>query len=134
MKQRKDLVRGLLGVVVLAILVVVLWFVYDHYKPTTTKGSKEIVVEVIIPEEDPQEFTLHTDAQYLRQALEEADLVKGSDSEYGLFITEVNGRVANDTNQEWWCLTKDKGTVNSGVDTTPVTDGDHYELTLTVGY
>lgn len=134
MKQNKNLLKGLLGVVVLAVLIAVLWFVYDHYKPETTKGSKEVVVEVVIPDEDSKEFTIHTDAEYLRQALEEVTLVKGSESDYGLFITEVNGRAANDANQEWWCLTKDGATVNTGVDMTPIADGDHYELTLTVGY
>jgi hypothetical protein len=134
MKQSKNLLKGLLGIALMAVIIVILWVVYDHYKPATTEGSKEVTVEVVIPDEDPKEFTLHTDAEYLREALEEVNLIKGSESEYGLFITEVNGRVADDSNQEWWCLTKNGQTVNTGVDATPIADGEKYELTLTVGY
>ncbi|HHV11736.1 MAG TPA: DUF4430 domain-containing protein [Clostridiales bacterium] len=108
--------------------------VYNQFKPGTSKGSKEIVVEVVIPEEESKEFTLHTDAEFLSQALEEASLVKGSVEDYGLFITEVNGRVADEAKQEWWCITKGGEDVYTGVDLTPIADGDHYEITLTVGY
>ncbi len=134
MKQNKNLLKGLLGVVIMALLVVVLWMVYNQFKPQTAEGAKEVVIEVVIPEEENKEFTLNTDAEFLRQALEEENLIKGSESEYGLFITEVNGRAVNEANQEWWCVTKNGEDVFTGVDTTPIMDGDHYELTLTVGY
>jgi len=126
--------KPVLAVIVLALLVVIMSLVYNQFKPGTSKGSKEIVVEVVIPEEESKEFTLHTDAEFLSQALEEASLVKGSVEDYGLFITEVNGRVADEAKQEWWCITKGGEDVYTGVDLTPIADGDHYEITLTVGY
>lgn len=61
-------------------------------------------------------------------------MINGKDSDYGFFITEVNTRTADDTKQEWWCITKDGADVNTGVDQTPIADGDHYELTLKTGY
>ena len=36
--------------------------------------------------------------------------------------------------QEWWKLTKGGEMVNSSADSTPIADGDHFELTFTVGY
>ena len=134
MKQNKNLLKALIALVIVAVIAVVMLVAYNQLKPQTTKGEKEITVEVVIPEEETKEFTLHTDAEYLRQALEAENLVKGTESEYGLFIAEVNGRLANPTNQEWWCVTKSGEEVFTGVDTTPITDGDHYEITLTVGY
>jgi len=134
MKQNKNVLKSLIAFGIMAIIVVVMLIAYNQFKPQGEKGSKEIVVEVVIPEEETKEFTLHTDAEFLRQALEEETLITGSESEYGLFITEVNGRVVDDTKQEWWCVTKDGEDVFTGVDATPISDGEHYEITLTIGY
>lgn len=126
--------KPIIASAILIIVVVAMFFAYQTLKPQTTQGSKKIVVEVIIPDEKSKEFTLHTDEKYLRQPLEEKKLVKGKESDYGLFIQEVNGRKANDAKQEWWCVTKNKETVNTGVDSTPISDGDHFEITLKTGY
>lgn len=132
--KNKNLLKSLIAIGALILVIVVMLFAYSNFKQKGTEGSKEIVVEVVIPEVDSKEFTINTDAEFLRQALEENKLVKGSESDYGLFVTEVNGRVVNDANQEWWCFTKGSETVNTGVDDTPIADGDHFEITLTVGY
>jgi hypothetical protein len=134
MMQNKKLLKSVLAFAIIALLAVIMLIAYDKFKPESVKGAKEIVVEVVIPEEDNKEFTLYTDAEYLQQALEEEELIKGTDSEYGLFITEVNGRVANDTNQEWWCITKNGEDVFTGAGETPIVDKDHFEITLTIGY
>ena len=134
MKQITNSKKLLIAIGALVLAVAAMLLIYLQFMPQGVKGSKEITVEVVIPEEDTQSFTLHTDAEYLRQALEEADLIKGSESEYGLFITEVNGRAVNDANQEWWCITKDSAQVNNGVDSIAIADKDKYELTLTAGY
>ena len=52
----------------------------------------------------------------------------------GLYVTTVDGVTADDGNQEWWCFTLNGETINTGVDTTPIADGDHFEITLTTGY
>jgi hypothetical protein len=134
MRQNKNLLKSLIAFGLLALVVVIMLITYFQFKPAGIKGSKEIVVEVAIPEEETKEFTLNTDVEFLRQALEEKELIKGSESEFGLFITEVDGRVVDDTKQEWWCITKDGENVFTGVDETPIADGDHFEITLTIGY
>ena len=134
MVQNKNKKKYLIAFGMLIVAVVVMLAVYTQYKPKPVQGAKEITVEVVVPKEDSKDFTLHTDAEYLRQALEEIDLIKGSESEFGLFLTEVNGRVADDQKQEWWCITKDGAQVNNGVDTIAISDGEHYEITLSEGY
>jgi hypothetical protein len=134
MKTNKNLFKALITLGILLVISAALLVTYLHFKPQGISGSKKIAVEVSIPEEKSKEFTIHTDAEFLRQALEDAKLVKGTESSYGLFITEVNGRKADDTKKEWWCITKDKATVNTGVDDTPIADGDHFEITLKTGY
>jgi len=134
MNQKKNFVKAIIAAVLLLAIVAVMALIYTQVKPQGSEGSKKVVIEVIIPEEETKEFTLKTDAEFLRQALEEEKLVKGIDSEYGLYITEVNGRVVNEANQEWWCITKDGEQLLYGVDQIVINDGDHYEITLTVGF
>ena len=97
-------------------------------------SKKEVVVEVVVPREKTTDFTLHTNAEFLRQALEEKNLIKGADSSAGFYITTVNGREADSKKQEWWCITESGAQVNYGVDQIAIKDGDHYEITLKTGY
>ena len=78
--------------------------------------------------------TAGQNAEFLRQALEEQKLVEGEESQYGLYVKTVNGVTADDAKEEWWCFTKDGEDVMTGVDSTPVADGDHFEITLKTGY
>ena len=79
-------------------------------------------------------FPYDTDAAYLGELLEADGLISGEDGQFGLFITEVDGETADDQAQEWWCITKGGEMVNTSVDTTPIEDGDEFELTLKEGY
>ncbi len=96
--------------------------------------DKTITVLVALPDEEAKEFVIATNADYLRQVLDQEELIEGQDSEFGFFITGVNGRIAQESNQEWWCITKKGEQVFYGVDEIVLEDGDQYELTLTVGY
>ncbi|MDF2542990.1 MAG: hypothetical protein K0S47_2708 [Herbinix sp.] len=129
MKQKRSTKQIVILVAALVAVIAILAVVYTVFKPEGTKGSKEIVAEVIIPGQDSKEFTIKTDALFLREALEEIDLIKGSESEYGLFVTDVNGVTASE--KEWWAFTLNGEMLTTGVDDTPVNDGDHFEITLT---
>ncbi len=130
MKNQKKLFAGL-GVLIL--LIGILLTVYFVNKPSTTSGSKAITVEVVTSD-DTKTFNYTTDSEYLADVLLDEQLVSGSESEYGLFITTVNGITANDANQEWWCITKDGQMLETGASDTPINDGDKFEITLTIGY
>lgn len=121
------------GCAVLAVLVVVFAFVYFNNKPETVEGAKTIAVE-IIKTDSSRTLDIATDAEYLRGALEEKGLIQGEESEYGLFVKTVDGYTADDSKQEWWCFTKNGGNLETGVDTTPIEDGDKFEITLKAGY
>ena len=121
---------------VLVVLIAAAAIIYAVTRPATHQGAKTVTVKVITgdTEADTKTFTLHTDQEFLRGALEEQKLIKGSESEYGMFVTEVNGVKADDTKQQWWCFTKGGETLMTGVDTTPIADGDVFEITLTTGW
>lgn len=108
--------------------------IYFGTRQETSNGKKEIVVEVISKDAKSKEFEIKTDREYLGEALQDEKLVEGEKGQYGLFITTVDGYAADSTKQEWWCITKAGGQVNTSADLTPIADGDHYELTLKTGY
>ena len=46
----------------------------------------------------------------------------------------ADGETADEGAQEWWKLTQGGEMINTSADTTPIADGDHFELTFMVGY
>ena len=134
MENKKPMNKKLLaGVLALVLVVAALIGVYFATRLATSAADKTITATVVANGEE-EAFTIHTDEEYLRGALESIDLIAGEESEYGLFVTTVNGITADDANQEWWCFTKGGESLNTGVDSTPIADGDAFEITLTVGY
>ncbi len=97
-------------------------------------GDKTITVDIVMPDGTTDTVTIKTDAEYLRGALEQDKLVEGEDGPYGLFVKTVNGYTVDDSKQEWWCFTRGGETIFTGVDETPIADGDKFEITMTVGY
>ena len=116
------------------VVVAVFGAVFFALRPTGTEGAKSFTLEVVLADGSSTEHKVSTDAEFVGEALLAEGLIDGSTSEYGLFVTTVNGVTANDANQEWWCLTIDGESSMYGVDQVPVTDGGHYEFTLTVGW
>ncbi len=95
---------------------------------TLGSGSKTVQVEVKVNEKSIT-FTIRTDAATLGAALLEHNLIEGEQGDYGLYIKKVNGIVADyDVNQRYWGFYKDGAYLMTGVDTTEISDGEHYEI------
>lgn len=116
--------------VCLVLAVAVLAAVYFIFAPKGTAGSKNINITVIANGETVAEYSIKTDEEFLRAPLEKEGIIEGSESQYGLFVTKVAG-IEADSNTQWWCFTKGGEMLNTGVDTTPIADGDSFEITLT---
>lgn len=127
MKNKKILV---IGAVLLAVLIALFAVLYNRFMPKGEEGAKTIYVTVIHPDREDKEFTISTNAAYLGDALQEQKLIEGTMGDYGLYITAVDGLQADETKQQWWCITKGTEQVNTGADTTPIADGDRFELSL----
>lgn len=126
--------KAIIATTLLILLLATLALVYFNSRPDTVSGSKEVTIQIIVPEEKTKEIVLQTDALNLKEALDEKNLIDGNDSGLGFFITTVDNRLADDSKQEWWCITKNGEDVFDGVSDIVIADGDKYELTLTVGY
>ncbi len=95
--------------------------------------TKSITVEVIT-DETTKPLSIETSSEFLGDALTEQNLIAGEEGAYGLYITEVNGIKADEGKQEWWCITKSGAEVMTSADTTPIADGETFELTLMTGF
>ena len=129
-KKTKTIIAALLLLVLVAAAV----FFYVNNSQKAVAGAKTITVVVTHADASQKNFTIQTDAENLRGALEQEKLIEGSESEYGLFVTGVDGETADDSLQQWWCFTKGGETLMTGVDDTMIADGDQYEITLTTGW
>lgn len=134
MENKGKMKKIVIGCIVFAVVIVALYLVYNQFKPETVKGAKKITAEVVLADGSSKSYDIQTDAEYLREALEQVKLISGSESDYGLYVTTVDGVTADESKKEWWCFTKGGETVNTSVDQTPVLDGDHFEITLTKGW
>lgn len=134
MNTQKNTKKIIFSLVALAAVIIALFCVYQFTKGKTTAGQKELTIDVVHKDGSVKSFHVTTDREYLGEALDDEKLVEGEESTYGLFITTADGEKADDTNQEWWCLTKDGEQLNTSADQTPIADDEKYELTLTVGY
>ena len=124
----------LLSLAALLAVVAVLFCVYRFTRQDTQAGAKTITVEVVHKDLSVKDFTYHTDREYLGEVLTDEALVDGEMGAYGMYITTVDGETADESNKEWWCITKNHEMLNTSADQTPIADGESYELTLTVGY
>lgn len=118
----------------LAAAVVVLLGIWMCFRPKGIEGTKDLDIQVIYADESSKDFQISTDAEVLGKALVEAGLIEGEDGPFGLYITTADGVTADDSLQQWWCVTKSGGRVDTGIDSTPIADGDHFEITLKTGY
>lgn len=134
MEKKHVTKKAILAAVALGVFFVAFAAAYFVLRPQGLAGSKDITVEIMTAGSGNETVEIKTDAEFLRQALEEKNLIQGDESEFGLFVKTVGGITADDSKQEWWCFTKDGEPLMAGVDFILIADGEHYEITLTAGY
>ena len=78
-------------------------------------------------------FEIHTDKTTVGEALLELGLIEGTPSDYGLYVTTVNGITADwDTEQAYWAFYIGDDYAQTGVDATEIIPGTTYTLEKTV--
>lgn len=136
-KKKGNAKKIVIAAVVLAVAAVLFGVIYTKFAPKASAGDKAITIEVVNDKEETETYAVQTDAEYLRQALEEAKeqglTIEGTESEYGLVIEAVNGLTADfNTDGAYWAVFVNGEYGNYGVDEQPVTDGDTYQLVYTL--
>ncbi len=107
--------------------------VYLNHRPKPMKGSKAITIEVLgKDEEKPKTYSGKTDAEYLSEAMDDFSAVgftyEASEGDWGLFVTTVDGVVADSEDSAYWAIYVNGEYGMYGVDQQPVTDGDTFRF------
>ena len=130
MQKKQTKIAGIF-LVLCCVLALIVFF---QTRPDTAAGEKHITISVVHSDSSKSTFSYDTDAEYLGEVLTEEGLAEGTEGPYGMFITTVDGETADDSKEQWWCITKGGEMVNTGADQTPIQDQDQFELTLKEGY
>lgn len=126
--------KPILSLAALLVIAALLGGLYLHTRPTPIAGEKNIEVTVVHADKSQNVFRYKTDEEYLGPVLMEDGLVKGEDGPYGLYIKEVDGEVADfAVNGAYWALYEGEAYATTGIDATPLEDGDQFSLVYTVG-
>ena len=97
------------------------------------EGESSFLLEIKVGE-NTVTFTINTDEDMVGAALLENKVVSGDDGPYGLYVKYVNGIYADyDTDSAYWAFQKDGELIPTGVDTTEIENGAHYEMVYTKG-
>lgn len=92
-------------------------------------GSVKITVIVVDADGNETNFVVSTDKETVGDALLEQNLIEGEEGDYGLYVKTVNGITADyDTDKTYWAFYVNGEYASTGVDSTPVNEGDTYEF------
>lgn len=134
MNTKKSNKKIILGVGIIVVLIAALAVVYATFSAKPVAGSKEITIEVVNKAQESIVYELKTDAEFLRQAMEEAEglTFSGAESEFGMMVDTVNGERADYAlDGAYWSFEVNGGYSNYGIDTQPVMDGDAFGIIYT---
>lgn len=104
----------------------------EDVNDTVEQGEpKTITLTVTYEDGMADEYTIETDAEYLKEAIESTVSLEGTESDYGFTVTAVNGVEADFTagSNAYWAIYVNGEYGNYSIDAQPVADGDSFGLT-----
>ncbi len=128
--------KALIGVLALVAAVIVLASVYFVFREKPVEGAKNITIEVVDNAGGSKMYETVTDAEFLRQAMEETKGLSfsGTESEYGLMVETVNGITADYAAfGAYWSFYVNGDYCMNGVDSQPVENGDVFRIVYETG-
>lgn len=126
--------KKIIAIIVLLVLIAAAAIAYVCLKPQAQQGAKAVTLTVTHGDGSEKTFEMHTDAETLREAVEELGILEGEDGPYGIYVLGVDGETADEGLEQWWCFNKDGEMLMTGLDDTMIADGEHYEAVFTTGY
>ncbi|MGN0614223.1 MAG: DUF4430 domain-containing protein [Porcipelethomonas sp.] len=94
-------------------------------------GEGETQFDFTVTDKDGNEtkFEVNTDKTTVGEALVDAKLVEGEESDYGLYVKTVNGVTLDfDTDGYYWAFYVNGEYAQTGVDSTDIKEGETYEF------
>ena len=127
--------KKIVGIVVALVVIAAVVIAGFALQPKTQKGSKTVTIEVVNKAEQTTTYTVHTDAEYLKQVMDEAEGLTyvGEDGEYGIMVNTVNGETADySVDSSYWAFYVNGEYCNYGISEQPVADGDTFRIVYTI--
>ena len=133
MKEQKSRKALILGLILIAVLVAVVAVIYFCFRPKTQTGAKNVTIEVIDSSGEKTSYSIETDAQYLKEAMDDAkDLSYETDATD--MVMTVNGETADySADQAYWAFYVNGEYCNYGIAQQPVADRDKFTIEYTKG-
>ena len=131
--EKKTSKKGIvIALIVLVVVAGVFCAVYFWLLPATTQGTKAYTLTVIHSDLSSKDFSYTTDEEYLGPALKSEGIIDGTESEYGMMVEVVDGETAIYAESgAYWAFYIGDEYAMTGVDSTPVNDGDSFKLVYT---
>lgn len=130
--QKTNRIRWRVALVALIVVAAILAGLYFLFRADPPEGDKTVTVKVVHADQSEKEFTYETDDEYLGELLTEEGLVEGETSEYGMYITKVDGEQAVfETDNAYWALYENGEYASTGADQTVLDNGDEFSLVYT---
>lgn len=93
------------------------------------EGNTVFTVSVVDKEGVETDFEIHTDKETVGEALLDLGLIEGEEGDYGLYVKTVNGITADyDKDGVYWAFYINGEYASTGVDATPITEGEQYSF------
>lgn len=127
-KKKKIIIAAVCAVLVIAAAVCAVVLSKDVKGEETPVGK--IITFTVTSPEGSSSFEIKTTASNLGDALREGNYIEGKKQSQGYFITAVNGIEQKPDDGLYWMFYKDGEMLMTGVDTTPISDGDSFEAKL----
>lgn len=134
MENKKSNKKAVIGVAALAAAVAVLAVIFLVFRPKPAEGSKSITIEVVNQSSETESYQLKTDAEFLCQAMEEAEglTFSGAEGDFGIMVDTVNGVKADySVDGAYWAFYVNGEYCSYGIEKQPVLDGDVFSIVYT---
>jgi len=97
--------------------------------PVVGQGQTAFAFEVVHKSGETKKFTVKTDKNTVGEALLDAGLIAGENSQYGLYVKTVDNETLDyDTDKMYWAFYVNGEYALSGVDTTEISSNDIYSF------
>lgn len=126
--------KKIAGVALLVLLIAAMALTFITFREKSVEGEKSITIEVVMQDETSTVYEVDTDAEYLIEAMEDADGLsfQGEDGAYGMSISVINDVRADYTlDGAYWGFYVNGDYCNYGVSQQPVEDGDSFRIVYT---
>ena len=91
------------------------------------EGDKLFYFDVTFSNGETSSYAIHTDAETVGEALVSLELISGDESEYGLYVKTIGDETLDyNENGMYWAFYIGEEYAPTGVDATPITEGETY--------